>query len=39
MVNGQEENNFDDYENNEVVQEIYETDLNIEHSNSEIHFI
>lgn len=37
VVNDQDENNFDDYENNEV-QEIYETDLNIEHANSEIYY-
>jgi len=30
LVNEQEENNFDSYENNEEVQEIYETDINIE---------
>lgn len=37
VVNDQDENNFDDYENNEV-QEIYETDLNIDHANSEIYY-
>jgi len=36
-VNEQERNNFEGYENNEVVQEIYETietDINIEQPNS-----
>jgi len=33
-VNDQEENNFDVYENNEVVQEIYETDINMDQPNS-----
>ncbi|XP_027846330.2 uncharacterized protein LOC114126555 isoform X3 [Aphis gossypii] len=34
LVNEQEENNFDSYENNEEVQEIYETDINIEQPNN-----
>jgi len=36
MVNGQEGNNFDGYENNETVQEIFDTDINIEQSNSKL---
>jgi len=37
LVNEQEENNFDSYENNEEVQEIYETDINIEQPNSKLY--
>jgi len=36
MVNEQEGNNFDSYENNEAVQEIFDTDINIEQSNSKL---
>lgn len=35
-VNEQERNNFDGYENNDVVQEIYDSDMNIEHPNSKL---
>jgi len=35
-VNEQERNNFDGYENNEVVQEIFDSDINIEQSNSKL---
>ncbi|XP_008186014.1 uncharacterized protein LOC100164223 isoform X1 [Acyrthosiphon pisum] len=34
MVNEQEGNNFDGYENNEAVQEIFDTDINIEQPNN-----
>jgi hypothetical protein len=36
LVNEQEGNNFDNYENNEEVQEIYESDINIEQPNSKL---
>lgn len=38
-VNEQERNNFDGYENNEVVHKMYETienDINIEQANSKL---
>lgn len=36
VVNVQEESNFDGYENNEEVREIYDTDLIIEQTSSKL---
>lgn len=37
MVNEQDDGNFDDYETSDVVQEIYDADINIDQSNSKLH--
>lgn len=36
MINDQDGNTSEDIENNEIIQEMYETDLSVEHYNSEL---
>lgn len=36
MITDQDDSTLDDHENNEIVQEIYETDLSVEHSDSKL---